>query len=81
MEGREIDNLFLTCILLSLFFRLLLKAFHWLVKKGSGFQMHCDLAQFKSWSDAQMGICGLKELVRDGGGEAREEKASEIKRK
>lgn len=31
--------------------------------------MHCDLAQFKSWSDAQMGICGLKELVRGGGRE------------
>lgn len=45
----------------------LLKAFHWLVKKGSGFQMHCDLAKSESWSDAQMGICGLKELVRGGG--------------
>ena len=49
-------------------------------KKGSGFQMHCDLAQFKSWSDAQMDISRIERVGR-GGGRGREEKreASEIK--
>lgn len=43
--------------------------------------MHCDLAQFKSWSDAQMGICGLKELVRDGGREKGEKRGPGNKKK
>lgn len=29
--------------------------------------MHCDLALFKSWSDAQMGICGVEKVGRGAG--------------
>lgn len=41
--------------------------------------MHCDLAQFKPWSDAQMDISGI-ERVGSGGGREREEKRGQWKK-
>lgn len=42
--------------------------------------MHWDLAQFKSWSDAQMGICGIERVgKRRGEGRRKKREASEVK--